>query len=259
MGHVRLGALPKTRGWQNVVELLAGGTDVATLADATSRVARAGLEVAKKDPGVIQSLLALAQLASSGKEDDVATSLRRHGIAIEGSPSLLAVTCALSAALDGRVQAHRTDVGEMAILAAVESVSHVVGAHLPSLFDATPADVRSALRGLSTERTFGVLVRTFFARFTARYLSYYLSRETSAHVGRGQRFATLDDHSQFNAALRLHCHEASRIVENFAGEWFSKARWQKDVSNRQTRAFSAVAFKKLAAELSKREGPTGGR
>jgi hypothetical protein len=60
--------------------------------------------------------------------------------------------------------------------------------------------------------------REFFARFTERYLNYYLSRQLSVHVGRNARFETLDDHSAFNSALRVHCHEVAKIVETFAGE-----------------------------------------
>jgi hypothetical protein len=101
-------------------------------------------------------------------------------------------------------------------------VSSFVGARVPSLFEATPADVRSAVSSLATEKQFGALARAFFARFSERYLTYYLSRELSAHVGRNERFRSIDEHSAFNAALRVHCHEVARIVEVFAGEWFSK-------------------------------------
>ena len=39
MGHVRLGKLPRTRKWREVVDLLAAGVGPAQVADATLRTA----------------------------------------------------------------------------------------------------------------------------------------------------------------------------------------------------------------------------
>jgi hypothetical protein len=216
--------------------------------------------MAKRDPGVVEALWLLVQLPFAGRADDFAGGLRASGLAVADAPSLLDLTAAMTELLDARLRgARKTDVSEMAALAAVETVASVVGARIPSLFAAQSADVRSAVGSLATERQFGAFARAFFARFTERYLAYYLSRELSAHVGRGQRFANVDDHSAFNAALRVHCHEAARIVEVFAGEWFSKGNWKKDLSRPATQRFAAVAFDKMEAELAQREEPARAR
>ena len=39
VGHIRLGQLPRTRKWRDVVELVAVGADVSQVADATIRAA----------------------------------------------------------------------------------------------------------------------------------------------------------------------------------------------------------------------------
>ena len=39
MGHIRLGQLPRTRKWRDVVELVAVGADVSQVANATIRAA----------------------------------------------------------------------------------------------------------------------------------------------------------------------------------------------------------------------------
>ena len=61
------------------------------------------------------------------------------------------------------------------------------------------------------------------------------------------------EHSDFNAALDLHCREASRIIKEFSGGWYGKTLQQeKAISRDKARSFSHVAFKKLRAELRKR-------
>jgi len=57
-----------------------------------------------------------------------------------------------------------------------------------------------------------------------------LSRELSNYVGGDRRFANAGDLAEFNAALDLHCRQASRIVEEFAGGWFSKTNWERGIT-----------------------------
>ena len=60
--------------------------------------------------------------------------------------------------------------------------------------------------------------------------------------------------AEFNAALDLHCRQASKIVEEFAGSWFSKTNWERGISPEDVRGFAWVALKKLRAELRKGGG-----
>ena len=65
----------------------------------------------------------------------------------------------------------------------------------------------------------------------------------------------LSEHSDFNAALDLHCREASRIIKEFSGGWYGKTLFQEgDISPDKASQFAHVAFKKLRAELRKRRG-----
>jgi hypothetical protein len=113
----------------------------------------------------------------------------------------------------------RTDLGEMAQMAAVESLTATVAPTLPSLFRPEPEDVQRAIGRVASGDRFAALARDFFTRITQRILGYFLSRELSKHIGDGGRF--VDDHarSQFDRALQQHCKEASSIIEQFAGDW----------------------------------------
>jgi hypothetical protein len=66
---------------------------------------------------------------------------------------------------------------------------------------------------------------------------------------------SFSEHSDFNAALDLHCREASRIIKEFSGGWYGKTLFQEgDISPDKASQFAHVAFKKLRAELRKRRG-----
>jgi hypothetical protein len=165
------------------------------------------------------------------------------------------VAAAFSSAVDryARKEGPRTDLGEMAQMAAVESLVAMVGPALPSLFKPEPRDVQREIRRLATGDRFSSLARAFFARLTQRSLDYYLSRELANHIGVGERFADDAERAQFDDALERHCREASRIVEAFAGGWYGKNVYRGDgLTPDAVRRFAPVAFKKVLAELRKR-------
>jgi hypothetical protein len=47
----------------------------------------------------------------------------------------------------------------------------------------------------------------------------------------------------------LHCHQASKIVERFAEQWFSKANYRGGITPRKAAGFIGHAMDKLRAEL----------
>jgi hypothetical protein len=166
---------------------------------------------------------------------------------------------AFSEAVDQYVEGSgkRTDLGELARNAAAESFSAVAGADLPSLFGPTAEDTRLAISKLAAPDRFASLARDFFARLTQRHLDYYLSRELSNHVGPNNRFRSTDAHTDFNAALEQHCREASRIVEAFAGGWYSKTTFKGGITPEKAAAFVFVALRKISRELHMRRAGHG--
>jgi hypothetical protein len=255
MGHIRLGTLPKTQKWKQVVSLIAGGAKVDGIAAASAEAAENGLERASKDEGLAHVFWLLTQIPQAAREDDFSERLGELGLNVSSEPTLLEIVAAFTRAVDGHVRqaGKRTDLGEMAQLAGSETLASLVGRELPSLFRPTATDVRLAFARLGTSDRFSILARDFFSRLTSRSLGYFLSRELSKHVGPNKRFAAVGEHSDFNAALDLHCREASRIIKEFSGGWYGKTLQQeKAISRDKARSFAHVAFKKLRAELRKR-------
>ena len=252
MGHLRLRELPRTRSWKQVVGLIEGGADVSQVAQATLDAAEKALALAGDDPGLVDSLWLLMQLPLAARSDDFGKALREVGINAGDAPSLLDITSGFADEIDRRVanRGGRTDLTEMAQMAATEAVASLVSANTPTLFDAGPEDVQNALRKLGTQKRFGELARQVFSRLANRCLGYYLSRTLATHVGESRRFASLAEQSAFSTALGKHCYEASKIVETFSGDWLSKTVYEQGgVSRDEAAKFAYGAFRKLTSEL----------
>ena len=146
----------------------------------------------------------------------------------------------------------KTDLGDMAQLAATEALTALLTADLPGLFGTTSEEVRYALGKLAAPDRFAKLSREFFARLINRNLEYFISRAIADHIGPGRGFRSLDDQDVFRRALTQHCYEAALIVETFSRQWYSKANWQGGVTPAKAAGFVHVAFKKLREELRRR-------
>ena len=79
-----------------------------------------------------------------------AAALQHFGEAVE-----LVATRTITDAIDARLANNRgrTDLGEMAQMAAAETITHVVGSRTRSFFGTTPDDVRQAFASLFQQRT----------------------------------------------------------------------------------------------------------
>ena len=261
MGHVRLGSLPKTRKWQQVTDLLGGDADIGEIAAASSDAAENSLGRAANDPAFRHSFWLLTQIPLAARSGNFAVQLRQLGLNVGSAPSLMEVLSAFGDAVDLHIRdsgvVRRTDFGEMARMAATEALGTVVGRDLPGLFGPTADDVKLSIGKLASPNNFSVLVRDFFSRLTQRHLDYYLSRELANHVGPQGRFNSIAEHTEFNAALDRHCREASRIIKEFAGGWYSKKNYENELTPTEAGKFAHVAFKKIRSELRKRRDADG--
>lgn len=261
MGHIRLGPLPATRKWKQVVGLIAGGAGAAQLATATVNAAEAGLKAAPNDHGVIETYWLLMRLPLAARSANFAAALRDCGLSVSDAPGLLEVVTAFTTAVDARMPdgRHRTDLGEMAQNAAAETLTAVVGERTRNLFGTAPEDVRREFAALATARQFGTLARQFFTRFSFKCLNYFLSKALPDQTGPGKRFRTVADQTKFTDALHTHCHEATKVVERYAGEWFALHNFQAagDITREETQRCLGHAITKLTREFRNREGTHG--
>ena len=252
MGHVRLGRLPKTRTWQEVIDLIAKGANVERIAEAVMRASEKALSTVQGDVGFQEAVHLMTQLAIAASKPDPAAHLSSVGLFIPKDASVAAVALAVSEAMDNSLDGsgRRSDFGEMAQLSLVKAVTQHLKSQLPTLLATTGEDVHAAIHNLRKQKAFGELARGFFANMTNAYMGYFLSKTLSTHIGEGQRFATTNQVALFEAAMKTHCEEASVIVGDFSAKWFSKHRFEEggDISRASAGGFGWFALEKMRLE-----------
>lgn len=255
MGHTRLGTLPRTRAWNEVVGLIAAGADIETVARATINAADRAFSFVQDDCGYNQAVWLLTQLGLAGKSPNPMEFLRERGVSLSENTSLPEVVSALSHAMDAAdyKSGKTSDLGELAHRALVDAVITRMETKLDqrSLFDMASDVTKKTLSDFSRQNEFAQLSREFYSRLTHECMQYFLSHTLATQLGDGQRFATTNQMSQFEDAMTTHCREASFIVEKYSGEWFSKHRYEEggEISRESVQGFASWALKKISDEL----------
>ncbi len=254
MGHIHLARLPETPPWKAVVDLLGSHAETGKIVGATARAAEHTLAQAASDPGLRHSFWLLTQLPLAARSPDFDARLRDLNLHAGSAPTWLSLSAAFQDAVDAKTRSARgkTDLGEMAQLAATEALTTVLAADLPGLFDTTSEDVRYALGKLAAPDRFAKLSRDFFALLVNRNLEYFLSRALADHIGPGRGFGSLSEHTAFRQTLARHCYEAALIVEAPSGEWYSRSNWYGGITPAKAAGFIHATFKKLREELQRR-------
>jgi hypothetical protein len=255
MGHLRIRNLYKSKKWVEVIDLIEDGINTAQIASASLDASKRCLKEASKDAALVHTFWLLTQIPIAAKKENFSEDLKKLNLFISHSGSILEITNALSEAVDIYAQRikKRSNLGEIAQHSASECLTFLLSSKTQSLFKTTHRDIQNELAKLGTKKQFGLLGREFIARFTFKYLSFFLSSELSNHVGGKNRFSNIHDHIEFSKALELQCRQASRIVEEFAGGWFTKTNYEGGITREKASSFIHVALKKFSAELGRGE------
>ena len=67
MGHVRLGRLPRSKAWKDVVGLITAGADASQIANATIRAADKAFSFVLNDRGFTEAVWLMTQLAIAAR------------------------------------------------------------------------------------------------------------------------------------------------------------------------------------------------
>ena len=256
MGHIRLGRLPRTYRWRQVVGLLDDApSDGSAIAGATARAAELRLRRLAGDPAVSYCFWLLTRITQAARTQDFPAALAEIGLdAREGEP-VLSFISRVSDIARQEVVHHRESghFAELASLALRRALTETVGQQGGSLFGSSVEDLRSALRAYSTDRSFGQVSRRFFGDFMARMLASFVERELANHVGAGHGLRSLEQSRDFSDALDLHTRQSARIVEDFASGWYGKHNWESkgQISREDAQGFVGVAMRKLRMELTR--------
>jgi hypothetical protein len=254
MGHNRLGRLPRTRRWREVVDLLdAPSISVDAVASAVVEAADRRFREIANEPALNYAFWILTRVTWAARSDSFLRDLAWLGV--RESPDASALGLISGAVQHVRSELSRfpdqNDFTEIATLAVSRALTETVGREGPDLFSSTADDARRAFRAYSTAARFGELARIFFADVMARSLRAFVDREVSNHTHPGKAIKTTGDGAAFLEALDLHARQGARIVEEFTGGWYSLHNWETsgDISLDESSRFVAQAMRKLRAEL----------
>jgi len=260
MGHIRIGALPTTRRWREVVELLEESPQLTgALTAALTEAADARLRGLATDESLNYSFWLLTRIASAAQQGNFVAQLSRLGLQLSEGTSTLSLISDITDKVRQRTAAEvqSGDFGELASLALRRALMDTVAEHGRSLFGSTVEDVHAALRSYSTPVRFGVVSQRFFADFFARTLRSLLDRDLPNRIGDDRTIRNLAEGQEFSDALDLYTRQAARITQGFAEGWYSKYNWQsqREITPEQSRGFVGYAIQKLRMELKEGKSP----
>jgi hypothetical protein len=260
MGHERVGTLPRSVRWLAIVSRLGASDlsdeDVRRVAGYTIDAVRSRFRKIETDPGIRAAFAFIVAVAASGQSSASAERLAQSlGIDLPRDRSAFSVVVAARRFVDSRAESLEYSAIAKAALGDAVADWHNNQRAQPSLFD-VPGPIDSLWARASTGAGFCELSRLFFARFTERYLNYFLERAAS------ERIKDVAERDRFAQRLRNHLDEVSRhafetarITQSFAAGWFNRHIAAGDVGDPEVQSFLSVAFGKLRDELLRESGP----
>lgn len=254
MGHLRLGRLPKTRRWIEVVQLLdTAHGDLAGIAAQVVNASDAQLKALESDPSLGYCFWLLTRISWASRQPSFQQTLSKLGITADSETSVLSFISRLSERVHAETDSNTNSghFAEISSLALRRALSETLIQHSGTLFGNNVDNLKMALEAHSRPDQFAKLSRKFFAEFFARTICSLVDRELSYHVGRDRPLRTSADSAAFMDALNIYSRESARIMETFAAVWYSKHNWQTkgEVTLEEAQGFVVVAIRKLRTEF----------
>jgi hypothetical protein len=253
MGHLRLGRLYKSRKWVEVIDLLDhDDLSVPQISAATVRAAEKELLKLGTNPVLNYCFWLLVHITTSAKNNKLKSQLEQIGI----KPDQISTTFTLISSLGDVIRNKSTEYDEINIFSEItnltfrQTLTETIASQPKSLFGSSFEDIQNACSSYSSEKQFGLLARKFFSNLLSRSFTYFINKELSNHIGPEHVLANTESAIQFNNALNNYSYLTSKIVEDFAGGWYSKHNWETGgrISEEESLKFIAYALKKLRME-----------
>lgn len=257
MGHERVGFLPRTKRWRDIVNRISEASTVGEFA--TADIAAKTLHNVSNrylhlhcDRGIQAAfgyLIGLAICNLPAKDHSLASPSET----LEGNPSPARIVKHLNDWV--RANANSLEYAELASRAAADAIAEWTREQTSqtSLFEEYH-DARNVWNKAANGREFCRVARSFFGHFTERYMLYFLEREASSVI------SSLTEREQFSKNIKnhiesvaKHAFETSKITQSFSAGWFNKYACTRRPSDSDIKNFLAIAFNKLHEELQREE------
>jgi hypothetical protein len=252
MGHERVGVLPRTKAWRDVVHEIGNfdGSEeaISNLASSTIKNVRDRLRHIENDESIKAAFKFLVGLAVAARSHEPEAYLSELGINLPTNPTPLALSVALHKWVNSKsTSAEYRELAAWAASDAIVAWQNKQRSDQLKLFD-VPEHPYEIWYKAGDGRGFSEIARLFFAKFTERYLNYFLDREASAQLGNFER------RERFSSLVEQHAFETSKITQSFAAGWFNKNAIQRLPSDQEIDGFLNHALGKIRDELTREEG-----
>jgi hypothetical protein len=258
MGHERIGYLPKTKRWRDIVNNIGNfsstNDNINNISIQTIKNVRNRFEYIKQDSGVIAAFKYLIILSNSGKLKDPSQFFEDNDIIINKDYDLIDLANSISSYISKNKES--SEYSTIAIQSLIDTVSKWYQNHAVQkliYFDSSDSS-NEIWKKASSGNGFCELSRLFFAKFTERYMKYFLEREAAYKID------NLFDRTLFNNKLNQHvdditkhAFETSKITQSFAAGWYNKNCSSDLPSDESIKGFISFSFQKINSELLREE------
>jgi hypothetical protein len=258
MGHERVGYLPKTKRWLDLIKQIAAFDasiqTTSTIATQTLENVKKQYETLFRDDAVKIVFTYLVTFSRAFRFPNPRDELNASGIHMPDQLNLLAVVKSLHEQMPSQVAA--SEYGQLAIAAAADAIGRWYKENdtkQTPLFKPT-SDFLETCHTLGSGAGFCELARLYFGSLTERYLNYFLDRASSATISDIQQREKFQNNISTHVDdVSKHAFETAKITQSFAAGWYNTHTREKVPNKKEIEGFLSIAFGKLRDEL-RREG-----
>jgi hypothetical protein len=255
MGHIRLGRLPKTFKWKQVIEaLVQSGSSLSEIVSLTSQASETVLTNSRYINGLAHCYWLFTNIAQASRQGDFVQNLNELGINISSGDSGLRVLKEIfnSASSNLKENGNISVLDQIAVDSFKNAIHKTISDEATSLFGCDIDSIQRAFKKYSTSTQVAHLGREYFSQYMYNAFSFTLEKELTNSLSDGGRFQNSQDIQEFNKRLKQYCWDVSKIVEDFSGGWYGKHSFEGDISDKKKTAdFASYAITKLLSEVQR--------
>ena len=254
MGHERIGFLPKTIEWQNIMQQLScfDGNDevVKQISFDTLKAVNATYNRLIYDESLNKCIYFLATISVSANQTDQISFLQSQGFNIPES-GISTYTLVSNANKMISTEYGSLEVNKIARDAITQAIIEYGKKEYDnkqiSIFDTSTTNVWSEI---GTGSAFCEIARSFISSFTDRQLRYYLERTAADSINNYTQYNLfLSQIRTHTSEISYHAFETSKLVQSFSAGWFNKYARDKLPSADSISTYLRVSLSKMREEF----------
>lgn len=257
MGHIRLGRLPKTHTWKQIIEALSTSySSLPEIVKLTSQASEKVLTKSKYIDGLAHCYWLFTNIAQASRQGDFVQNLNELGINISSSDSGARILKEIfnSASKTLKENGNISVLDQIAVNSFKNAIHNTISTEATSLFGCDIESIQRAFKKYSTSTQVSHLGREYFSHYMFNAFSFTLEKELANSLSENGRFQNSQDIQEFNKRLKQYCWDVSKIVEDFSGSWYGKHSFEGDIKNKKKVSdFTSYAITKLLSEIQRED------